>query len=98
MDEILIKNFTILKAQNESMNDASRKASIDAPIRTLIESINNSENYFTTSSCSGRFLAFSQVKNFPSYAILNQIQNMSFFYNLIIKFRTKILLRRIVNG
>ena len=56
------KNFHILKAQNESTNDASRKASIDFHIRDLIDAINSSENYFTTSSCSGRFLAFSQVK------------------------------------
>lgn len=60
-DKVFEKNFNILKAQSEICDDASRKSSIDARIRDLIESINKSEYYFTTSSCSGRFLAFSQV-------------------------------------
>ena len=37
------------------------KGSIDNHIVDLVEAINTSGNYFTTSSCSGRFLAFSQV-------------------------------------
>jgi tRNA(Phe) wybutosine-synthesizing methylase Tyw3 len=55
------KNFEKIRSQQEIMTDASRKSSIDHHIKDLIESINSSENYFTTSSCSGRFLAFSQV-------------------------------------
>jgi tRNA wybutosine-synthesizing protein 3 len=60
-DETFQKNFEVLKSQCEVLDDASRKSSIDARIRDLIGSINSSENYFTTSSCSGRFIAFSQV-------------------------------------
>jgi len=41
--------------------DASRKSSIDAHCRQLVDAINASPNYFTTSSCSGRFLAFAQA-------------------------------------
>ena len=60
-DEVFQKNFDTLKSQCEVLDDASRKSSIDFHIQDLIESINSSENYFTTSSCSGRFIAFSQV-------------------------------------
>ena len=69
-DEIFQKNFDTLKSQNLILDDASRKASIDLPIRDLVEAINDSENYFTTSSCSGRFIAFSQV-NYISEKKLN---------------------------
>lgn len=62
-DDIFLKNFPILKSQQPFLADASRKSSIDIHIRPLVEAINQSENYFTTSSCSGRFLAFSQVNN-----------------------------------
>lgn len=61
-DQIFQKNFPLLKSQQPFLEDASRKSSIDARIRPLVEAINNSESYFTTSSCSGRFLAFSQVE------------------------------------
>ena len=63
-DEVYIKNFHILKSQVENLQDASRKSSIDIRIREIVDSINNSENYFTTSSCSGRFIVFSQVNYF----------------------------------
>jgi tRNA(Phe) wybutosine-synthesizing methylase Tyw3 len=60
-DEVYAKNFDKLKSQQSITKDASRKASIDEHIKTLVELINNSENYFTTSSCSGRLLVFAQV-------------------------------------
>lgn len=60
-DLIYQKNFSSLKSQQEFHQDASRKSSIDARIQALVEAINKSDYYFTTSSCSGRFLAFSQV-------------------------------------
>ncbi len=34
--------------------DKSRKGTVDAGIRALCDIINNKENYYTTSSCSGR--------------------------------------------
>lgn len=60
-DQVYQKNFATLKSQQAFVEDASRKSSIDARIRDLVEAINESANYFTTSSCSGRLLAFSQV-------------------------------------
>ena len=65
-DEVYIKHFDILKSQVENIQDASRKSSIDIRIRDIVDSINTSENYFTTSSCSGRFIVFSQV-NYSKY-------------------------------
>ncbi len=78
-DETFQKNFDTLKSQCEVLDDASRKSSIDFHIRDLIEAINSSENYFTTSSCSGRFIAFSQVKliNFIIDAMLIIFLNIS---------------------
>lgn len=55
------KVFDSLKSGQLNHEDASRKSSFDAHIQSLCDKINNSQNYFTTSSCSGRFLAFSQV-------------------------------------
>ena len=62
-DDVYIKNFSILKSQQNISEDLSRKSSIDAHCRKVVDAINDSENYFTTSSCSGRFLAFAQVKH-----------------------------------
>ena len=45
----------------EDKEDASRKGSIDAPIIELVKYINEQENYYTTSSCSGRIIVFSEV-------------------------------------
>lgn len=59
--DIYEKNFDKLRSQQEFVEDASRKSSIDAHCRDLCTELNASENYFTTSSCSGRFLAFAQV-------------------------------------
>ena len=56
-----LENFDKHKSQQQFIEDASRKSSIDSHILKLVEAINQNKNYFTTSSCSGRFLAFSQV-------------------------------------
>ena len=60
-DHVFEQNFDKLKSQQALEEDASRKSSIDLRCRDIVELINTSENYFTTSSCSGRFLAFGQV-------------------------------------
>jgi tRNA(Phe) wybutosine-synthesizing methylase Tyw3 len=76
-DEIFKKNFDKLKSQQCLIEDASRKSSVDALIVDMVSAINNSENYFTTSSCSGRFLAFVQVyfyNTFLSYDLKFNIQ------------------------
>lgn len=44
----------------EEKEDVSRKGSIDAPIIELVEYINKQEDYYTTSSCSGRIILFSE--------------------------------------
>ena len=45
--------------------DKSRKGSIDKPIVELIEYINSLENYYTTSSCSGRIYLFTEADKKP---------------------------------
>ncbi len=47
--------------QDIENNDLSRKSSVDSYIQDLIEFINKDANFFTTSSCSGRFIAYSLV-------------------------------------
>ncbi len=42
-------------------DDKSKKGSIDAPIKLLLDSINKKEDYFTTSSCSGRISIRAQT-------------------------------------
>lgn len=44
-----------------SQVDLSKKGSIDDQIIDLVQYINAKENYFTTSSCSGRISVFSEV-------------------------------------
>ena len=39
-------------------NDLSPKGSVDAPIITLVDRINSTPHYYTTSSCSGRITVF----------------------------------------
>ncbi len=42
--------------KNMLFNDKSNKGSVDKPIRDLIDKINSLEDYYTTSSCSGRII------------------------------------------
>jgi len=44
----------------EQKPDKSRKNSIDAPIKELIDLINQKKNYYTTSSCSGRIMVLQK--------------------------------------
>jgi tRNA wybutosine-synthesizing protein 3 len=62
-DEIFEKNFDKIRSQQAYVEeeDASRKSSIDSRIVELVNAINTSDNYFTTSSCSGRFITYAQV-------------------------------------
>jgi tRNA wybutosine-synthesizing protein 3 len=61
-DTIYDKNFHLHKTkQINEFKDLSRKSSVDGYIKDLIDYINQTENYFTTSSCSGRFIVYSQV-------------------------------------
>ncbi|CAG0914617.1 unnamed protein product [Notodromas monacha] len=46
------------KSQRLGAEDLSRKGSIDEPISNLISCINEKDNYFSTSSCSGRVITY----------------------------------------
>ena len=50
------KDFLIKK-------DKSKKGSIDKEIKELVDKINSLENYYTTSSCSGRILIITMPKS-----------------------------------
>jgi len=50
--------MTFQKHKKDFLNkkDKSKKGSIDGEIKKLVDKINSLENYYTTSSCSGRIL------------------------------------------
>ena len=50
-----------------SQVDLSKKGSIDDQIIDLVQYINAQENFFTTSSCSGRISVFSEVSEIKEY-------------------------------
>ncbi len=50
------------KARVLDKADLSRKGSVDAPIRHLVEAINTHPHYYTTSSCSGRTVVLCEVR------------------------------------
>lgn len=56
--------FEKQKASCLSQVDLSKKGSIDDEIMDLVQYINAKDNYFTTSSCSGRISVFSEVSQF----------------------------------
>ena len=51
------------KQKKESLTglDHSKKGTFDAPIHDLIVYINSLNDFFTTSSCSGRIIVFTEV-------------------------------------
>lgn len=53
--------FNSRKQQVLQHADLSRKGSIDDYIQPLVEFINSSHDYVTTSSCSGRILIYCEV-------------------------------------
>lgn len=55
-------NQNFIKNKVEFLNrlDLSKKGSIDGPIKDIIKLINDSDHYYTTSSCSGRIIVISQ--------------------------------------
>ena len=55
--------FARQKEQSLSSADQSRKGSIDSEIVNLVNYINASDRYFTTSSCSGRIIIFEEVNS-----------------------------------
>ncbi|HHI01147.1 MAG TPA: hypothetical protein ENL40_06760 [Thermococcus litoralis] len=58
------KNFDLQKKRAlESLNEALEKGLVDSDIISLLNKINSLENYFTTSSCSGR-ISVMQLPDF----------------------------------
>ncbi|WP_175059903.1 hypothetical protein [Thermococcus sp. 2319x1] len=58
------KNFELQKVKAlESLEEALEKGLVDKDIISLLEKINSFENYFTTSSCSGR-IGVMQIPDF----------------------------------
>ena len=78
MAQYEVKADTFLKQKAQSLTgvDLSRKGSIDEPIANLVQYINNLNQYFTTSSCSGRTIIFEEVRFFLSFF------SFPFFLNL----------------
>ncbi|XP_053507689.1 tRNA wybutosine-synthesizing protein 3 homolog [Ictalurus furcatus] len=55
--------FKLWKKQCLSKMDLSKKGSVDEDINTVVSFLNNSDNYFTTSSCSGRIILIDGVSD-----------------------------------
>jgi tRNA wybutosine-synthesizing protein 3 len=56
-------NFQKEKKEFLTKKDKSRKGSIDIKIKKLVDKINSLEDFYTTSSCSGRILIFVKPKS-----------------------------------
>ena len=62
-----ISDFAKQKAESLSSVDHSKKGTVDAAICDLVGFINASDNFFTTSSCSGRIAVIAEVRNLQSF-------------------------------
>lgn len=78
-DEIFEKNFDKIRSQQAYVEeeDASRKSCIDERIISLVNLINENTKYFTTSSCSGRFIAYAQVRLLANLNEVGSLINIS---------------------
>jgi len=52
--------------------DLSKKGSIDEAVADVVVSINRLDQYFTTSSCSGRIYIYEQVQKRATLLIMNE--------------------------
>lgn len=55
-------HFSSEKARVLSKVDLSRKESVDEPIAELVSYVNSLDDFYTTSSCSGRLVVMQEVK------------------------------------
>ena len=62
--------FSKLKEHSLSKIDKSKKNSIDKNIKSLINIINKSDDYYTTSSCSGRIVLLRWTIMFAAFGFL----------------------------
>ena len=74
-----MKIFTSLKKNALSKKDKSNKGSLDKPIKALVEKINDLQNYYTTSSCSGRIVLWVE----PQSGKKNEVQFLFVTHNYI---------------
>jgi len=58
-----VDTFSLWKNNSLSRRDKSNKGNIDKQIKPLIDKINKLDNYFTTSSCSGRICILIEPKS-----------------------------------
>ena len=63
--------FSVEKARTLGQLDLSRKGCVDEAIVSLVEYINARDQYYTTSSCSGRIIVFSEVYYYHIWVVLN---------------------------
>lgn len=56
-------NFNLEKKNALEKKDKSRKNRVDKEIKDVLDKINSFDNYFTTSSCSGRIVLISIPEN-----------------------------------
>ncbi|KAI1883108.1 hypothetical protein AGOR_G00241840 [Albula goreensis] len=68
--------FRQWKKQCLNKIDLSKKGSVDEDIASLVRMLNDSEQYFTTSSCSGRIIVIDGVSDCPDV----QKQNCSWLF------------------
>lgn len=85
-------NFEKEKMEFLAKKDKSRKGCIDFKIKRLVDKINSLNDFFTTSSCSGRILLFSLPKS-------NKKKEVQYLFNSHKKIKqseTKGILRTII--
>ena len=66
MEVSLLKFRQWKKQRLEECMDFSRKGGIDDDIADLVKIINDSGDYFTTSSCSGRVVCYAEASGLLS--------------------------------
>lgn len=59
--------FSSQKASALEKVDLSRKGSVDDAITPMVKLLNSTDEYYTTSSCSGRISMFSEVVTLIHY-------------------------------
>lgn len=62
----MAKEFGRWKKQSLKRLDASKKGSVDEGISQLVSVVNSREEFFTTSSCSGRIILTDRVRGSAS--------------------------------
>ena len=75
--------FSSQKARVVEKVDLSRKGSVDDAIMPMVKLLNSTDEYYTTSSCSGRISIFSEV---VTYIIVPALCNV--FVSIVFICRT----------